>query len=770
MNPSRALNRRRAWKWAGAVALVGLATGAYFAYRASQPKPPADGTPPKITLKLPPGSDDRPLTGEPITDLTSLPKLDDDAKLLAAGKFGPDGAEFPRGVEATWPLAEPREPGSKLWIVTLAESGTRWYETGDEATVGASGLEATGTLYHFSGHGLSNNDPLAHLPQPSRALEPEVLQAMESARTGTTSPFQRALLVEHNPPINAAGLGGWIADSHYQPSQQIHSEVVQGFAKMAAESVGAEFTVQKVKGGAQFGTDSDFIVKVKSADPIGQIKGMQKQFNANINEYLANAYAKQGRPFTPRNDWHNALDVDFMADPRHVNARQFQEIAALNNMAYTRRAAADYERISRATDGTKVTAEQFREYTEQMKDLIKVKVDHLKSTDGLPLNAALIADRHRTMAQEQKYIERIEAATLKLREQARLATGDVTPLPTEGQAFAARTNRQAQEWVRKHRPEFAEPVLEVSVTPEVIRISQQSESLAARGAKRSFENRPVTEAANAVARDSMAKAVREMGEAMGQAAARNPDGWPTAAKDIATMARELPMGEKVRLVENIIARDRAESAGETETVRRARQQRARELAKQVEAELRTPPPGVTADEWVKKQLGKVGLSEELRDMGAVRRGFNERTAGALSALNVALEAQMLHDLSKGTVQNVRTYIDAILAANDPKTTDADAQKHYHRAMDAARAWCWTTPRGWAWPPCSASCRPSARRSWRTTWGTTALGLSWNTPRRASGSTGGRATTSSGTTTPSSGRPVGWSNTWAASRSGWTATS
>src|SRR5688572_23206941 len=49
----------------------------------------------------------------PVVNLASLPSLPDGSPARAAAVFGPAGAKFPEGVLVTWPLAEPREPGTR---------------------------------------------------------------------------------------------------------------------------------------------------------------------------------------------------------------------------------------------------------------------------------------------------------------------------------------------------------------------------------------------------------------------------------------------------------------------------------------------------------------------------------------------------------------------------------------------------------------------------------------------------------------------------------
>jgi hypothetical protein len=96
---------------------------------------------------------------EALTNLEALPRPEAGAALVAAGRFEPAGLVIPEGLEATWPLAAPREPGERLWIAVLDERAGRWLGTGERAVVAPSGREASGRLFHFSTIGLLNKAP-----------------------------------------------------------------------------------------------------------------------------------------------------------------------------------------------------------------------------------------------------------------------------------------------------------------------------------------------------------------------------------------------------------------------------------------------------------------------------------------------------------------------------------------------------------------------------------------------------------------------------------
>jgi hypothetical protein len=113
-----------------------------------------------ILLELEPGS---PYAGihpraEIVSDFSKLPPLPDGATIVAASHFEPSGAQFPKGMRVTWPLAAEREPGSILWIVNLDPDTQKWIDTGKKAIVGDSGRLATGTIFHFSDKALTTGE------------------------------------------------------------------------------------------------------------------------------------------------------------------------------------------------------------------------------------------------------------------------------------------------------------------------------------------------------------------------------------------------------------------------------------------------------------------------------------------------------------------------------------------------------------------------------------------------------------------------------------
>ncbi len=334
-------------------------------------------------------------------------------------------------------------------------------------------------------------------PAHAQLMTPDMLAALNATAAGAATEYQRALLFANNNVVNAAALNGEIPDNLYQAAQGDFAATNRRLAGDAAASVGAEFSVQQ-SSGTRFspGTDSDFITVVHSPD---QVAGMQNGYNQRINQYLADA----GVATPPRNDWHNALDTDFMADPRNVTAQQFNQIAEMNNDAYRLRNAAEYERLSRS--GGKVTAANIRDYGIEMQEFAAKKqqavTEMLQNPEAFadPLKRA---ELHRLLAQEQKYISRIEASVDALRAQ-------------EGLPPLARA------------------------------------SLAQAGAVRAPGNFLNSAHAGSVGANSLTNAVDDLVATISEVSVRNPAFGATAADDIAQLVSRLPAADQGRIIEAI---------------------------------------------------------------------------------------------------------------------------------------------------------------------------------------------------------------------------
>ena len=351
-------------------------------------------------------------------------------------------------------------------------------------------------------------------------LSVDELEALAALRYGNATPQQQALLFSRNDAINRAALQGYITDDLYQTAQRNFADTNQRLARDAALEAGAEFRVQTASSATYNpGTDSDYITKVTSPD---QIENMQQGYNRRINDYL-----RQNNVNVSRNDWHVQLDTDFMADPAGVTEDQFRQIAKLNNDAYKRRAAAVYEAVSRAGGDVRVTPEMFTGYAEEMKDFIAKKqkmLAQMRKDPRLLSSPNFQAEFQKIMAQEQKYISRIESSNALLRQQRGLS-----PLQTLDD-MNVWSIRKAEDgtWRLVRDP-----------------------SIAKLGSVRSAANLRTTAAASALAQNSLENAIERLAQSSAEAAMRDPDFARAAARDIATLLSDFPPARRGQFIETI---------------------------------------------------------------------------------------------------------------------------------------------------------------------------------------------------------------------------
>jgi hypothetical protein len=527
----------------------------------------------------------------------------------------------------------------------------------------------------------------------AQQISPALADALEAARLNRATRGQQALLFQNNDVINQAALHGWIPDATYQAAQREYARLNQVMASSAAQAEGAGFTVQESKTATYSpGTDSDYIVTTTSSDPVGQIQRMQEHYNDFVNSYLADALESEGHAFTPRRDWHNRLDVDFMADPEFVTDEQFRKIAELNNDAYRRRGAAEYERRSRSADTPPVTADQFADYAAEMQDFIEYKqrkLERFRKDPSLLTDPTELAEMHRLMAQESKYTDRIESAVQKLREQEGLGARPIEKGPP---VYEMTVNANGEATLRKR------PV----------------GTVATRGARRSRVNRASTFAASALADNSVNRAVADLSEAMAEAAQKNPTQWGSAPEQIAEITRRMPPEAKGQLLERIrnrLAPPAAELGPDTSPLERTRLRQAEHaarvqadnFARQVASEMRTKgrPEGrpKTKDPSLSEMLrtekspslatrtdqalrGALGISDDLSEMSNLRRTLNQRATQALGQLDRLGKVGTAAELASAA-QQASTYISSLQAAMDPNLSDAEADQHFQQAHDAA---------------------------------------------------------------------------------------
>ncbi len=511
-------------------------------------------------------------------------------------------------------------------------------------------------------------------------LSPEVMRAAEAARTNSATRGQRALLFKHNDAINQARLSGWLPDSTYQAAQREYSSLNQEFARMAAESTGADFTVQQSMSTTYSpGTDSDYIVKTNGADPVGQIQTMQGRYNDHVNSYLDEALSSEGYHHTPKDNWHNSLDVDFMADPANVTDEQFRQIAELNNDAYTRRGSAEFERRSRM-GGVEVTPEQFTDYANEMQDFIENKqnyLDDIKKNPGSISDPKTLARQHRLMAQEQKYISRIEAADDLLRKQEGLPP---RPKPKGPPIYDMIEDGKGNAIIRK-RP---------------------TGTVAQMGSKRSPSNRAATVVGSSLADNSVQRAVTELSESVTEAAAKNPSKWPNSQAQIAEFADRMPPSAKGQLLERVAARrqsaalqdilsksgdlDDAGMAAARAQARRIGNDYSQGVAQEMQARVRASRPSLAA-RADSRLRGMLGVTDDAGDIARLRGMRGTLNRGAATMMGGMERVGTLGTIAEvyGALNTSYSIFSNVSRARDPNTSAAEARELYQQARnDMAR--------------------------------------------------------------------------------------
>lgn len=499
------------------------------------------------------------------------------------------------------------------------------------------------------------------------ALPENVMEALQTLHESKSSPnvkfsrAQRALLLMHNDDINRARLLGWVSDDIYQVAQNDYNRVNQAFAGKAAGEAGGVFSVQKSNSSTfSPGTDSDYIVRVTGDDPVGQIKQMQTRYNELIDEFLTKNLGKEAVRKAKTMPWHNKLDVDFMASPQFVTKEQFQAIAELNNDAYTHRRAAVYEAVSRAKDGTKVMSSEFRDYGLEMRDFIErkqAKLAQYRANPNKKFSSPIDrADFHRIMAQEAKYIERVEAANLKLRLQEGLRVENLDPV---------------YELTYDHRGNA--------------RIRKRGETLAARAAKRSPGNFSTTYASSQVAQNSVNNAFRELGESMAEAARKDPTRWTNFADEVAELGEHLSDAEKTRMIENIKRKVGAEQAKKVAGAMRERHkaQLASRAPKSATSRVRASA-AAAAQQFDTKLQSALRVNNDFTKFTGARRAFNEKATKALGKLETLGKVGTAVELATSAV-HAKNYVESIQNAMDPNITDAEANVQFEKAQYAAQA-------------------------------------------------------------------------------------
>ncbi|MEX3011909.1 hypothetical protein [Hoeflea sp. TYP-13] len=435
------------------------------------------------------------------------------------------------------------------------------------------------------------------------------------------SDYDRALLFKYNDDINAAALNDEIADSVYQAAQSDYAKTNEAFASAAATDAKADFTPQVSNSDVYSpGTDSDYITVVERPEQITQ---MQEGYNNRVNDYLE----KNGLLDETRKDWHNKLDTDFMADPSKVSPEQFEEISRLNNDAYKRPLAADYERISRmpVDERPKITMEHITAYTEEMDDFRRKKgklLDKLLSDPSNFSDPKKRAEAFRAMAQQQKYISRIESAEDFLRAQE--------GLPPRDRSIA---------------------------------------SAAKKGSKRSWKNSKNIRDAYQVADNSLSKAIGDMTDTLADAAEANPKFKAQAANRVAELMDRLPEGERAKAMERI----KSKHSGFADEVAEAIGKRRTGLAAADDLK-----GAGQLDDAARKAAGS---ADDLSKVAKLKNGFKAAGNAALTALGgIGVGADVYMAGSE-----LKTVIESINKAMDPSTPEAEADALFEKAAASSQA-------------------------------------------------------------------------------------
>ncbi|THB72048.1 MAG: hypothetical protein D6B25_17525 [Desulfobulbaceae bacterium] len=452
-----------------------------------------------------------------------------------------------------------------------------------------------------------------------KTLTPDVLEALNRMGDGSLSEADRALLFANNDAINAARLNNEISDSIYQAAQSDFADLNRSFAADAAQHAGADFTVQQ-RTSARFspGTDSDYITVVSDKS---QVATMQSDYNRRVNDYLQQNGAIDGSS----SNWHQKLDTDFMADPRYVSEADFREVAKMNNDAYTRRHAAEFEKISRQSGVGKIGPQHVTAYTEEMSDFVrkkKGKISDMFKNPSLFNDPANRAKVIQMMAQEQKYINRMESLDDYLR---------------------------AQEGLPPRN---------------------RSSSIAAKGAARSPHNIKAIKDGHAVAEASRARAIEDLAETMGEVAKKNPHFAPTAADDIARIIGQAPPAHRAKAIA---------------ALRRSNPDLARTILARNPG-LTSPDDIIRAGDKIgdlAKTGDKVGdiakAGDQVSDLSKVAK-MRKNLSAAADAMEKLGKVAAAADVAIAASQ-MKNYIDTINRALDPALTDEQAAQLFE---DAAR--------------------------------------------------------------------------------------
>ena len=480
-------------------------------------------------------------------------------------------------------------------------------------------------------------------------------EAIEAARLGKATEAQRVMLLVANDDINYMRMNGLLSHDQYQKSQGAFDKTSQGIAKKGSLLNNADFTVQK-RGSSSFteGTDSDYIMKMKlkSKDPVHDIRQMQEYYNKSVNALVQKhkaALQKAGLSTKPRYNWHNKLDIDFMVDPKTVSRKQFQEVAKIQNDAYKRPLAAEYEAITRGAPGI-LSQAHYRAYYDEMNDFIKKKQEYIADAMKDPrfkYDQKFQTTLHRMMAQEQKYATRQEALINEIIKRHRL--------------------NHAQYGGKTGKPFYE---VYIDTKGNAVMRKKYPGSLAAHGAGRSFHNRPATIAAHGVVENSITNNQVKLAEVMSMAArgTRGPR-EQVMLRDIANVTKNMNTASKGRVIEIV------------------GQRRGKVFAKKLATEMRKLVPPRNQLSFTQKMVNKIdslpklipGYNDNVANMSAARARLNASAKTAVGIYGKLMAVKTYYDMAKMGSR----YWDLISRATDPNISEEESRRLADEAMDVS---------------------------------------------------------------------------------------
>lgn len=400
-------------------------------------------------------------------------------------------------------------------------------------------------------------------------LSADVKQALTDLNRGTASNRQRMLLFVNNDRINNAGLVGAIDNTSYQNAQKDFAALNQWMGKASAQDVGASFKVQQRPADKPYdpGTDSDYITQVTHPE---QVRGMQSGYNERVNALVEHYGVGE-----TRNDWHNKLDTDFMADPAHVDGDDFGAIGELNNDACLERESARYEALSRMTpqqlkaagypDG-KLPLRTSGTYNSEMDRMADKKADKINKALNTPEGREkLRSDPHerahlqKIQAQQQKYIKRKQEAAERTRQMHDLE-GVIPPRrPQPTRADVEATTRLAAGYRRKALQQGKSQAEADMIERQVMKSLDQFDrppldavsDLPKRASKRGPESHAATQAASAIAPHLKNQASMVFAQTVAEYAGTDSSAEQQALQDIARATRDLSPSEQGEVMEKV---------------------------------------------------------------------------------------------------------------------------------------------------------------------------------------------------------------------------